>query len=87
MVEAGFATHLGDYREARIDADAHLRPHAVPRLGGGGGKAFVDRDPARQALSGTSSSASRTPNSAMIPSPVKSLTEPPCSRTVLAIRS
>ena len=37
--------------------------------------------PARQARSGASSSASGTPNSAMMPSPVKSLTEPPCSLT------
>src|ERR1700685_4622542 len=52
----------------------------------GGGKAF-GKSPTRQARSGASSSASGGPNSAMIPSPVKSLTDPPCSFTVRAISS
>ena len=40
---------------------------------------------ARQARSGASSRASGTPNRAIMPSPVKSLTEPPCSFTALAM--
>ena len=72
-----------------IDADPHLRPHAMLGFdrGRGGGKPFVNRSAARQARSGASSSASGTPNSAMMPSPVKSLTEPPCSFTAAAISS
>ena len=42
-----FAANLRDDRQARIDADPHLRPHAMFGFdrGGGGGEPFVNPQP------------------------------------------